>query len=144
MSPDPVAMTQMVEQSLAQDPSGAKTSTGPADVRTKLTWQGRTYALAQSDVGPGDDAMCRAQTAAYTGGPGWTLTGLMQTAAAGDMATAGTDVVAVLLWTVRRKNGEPNLKLAEVFDGMSSIDLLTGLTVEVEVDDPGEAEPPGD
>lgn len=117
------------------------------DVTTKLTWKGREYRLSQSDLGPGDDAKCRAQTAAYTGGPGWTLTGLMQTAAAaaakgGDMATAGMDVLAVLLWMVLVKNGQPELKLAEVFDSLSAADLVEGFGVEVEVQE-GEARPPG-
>lgn len=123
----------------------AKAGTG--DVRTKITWQGREYVLAQSDIGPGDDARCRAQTAAYTGGQGYTLTGLLQAAAqaaqSGDVATAGLDVLAALLWTMRRKNGEPDLRLGEVFDSFTAKDMVDGLAIEVEVDEPGEGAPPG-
>lgn len=121
---------------------------GPTDVRMRIKWKGRSYTLAQTELGPGDDAICRAQTAAYTGGPGWTLTGLLQTAAqaavkGGDVATAGTDVLAVLLWTVRRKGGEPDLRLADVFDTITTMDLVEGLEVEAEVDMPeGEGQPP--
>jgi hypothetical protein len=113
------------------------------DARMRLTWNGRVYELSQASIGPGDDAKCRAQTAAYTGGAGWTLTGLMAAASSGNVAEAGADVVAVVLWTVRCKNGEPDLKLAEVFDSVSMDDLVN-MKLEVVTDDLGEGEPPGE
>lgn len=84
-----------------------------SDTVIELTWRGRPLKLAMSQLGPGDDAATRVQTMRAFGEsfPFQGFVSLMQHG-----AQVGTDIVLVVLWMARRKNGEPDLQLKAVLD----------------------------
>lgn len=127
-APDPDRITRIYAKAERQQ---------QGDKRMKVTYRGRMYRLSESDLGPGDDLICRAQTGAYVGGEGFALTGLMARLSNGDVTRVGTDVLLLVVWFARRKNGEPNLTFTEVLnDSGSSAELMRDLKMEVEWEEP--------
>jgi hypothetical protein len=107
----------------ATDPGGPASEDQTYSMR--LEWEGRVYELSQSDIGPADDMICRAQTSDLTKSRGFTVTGMMTALAAGGLAEAGTDCLGVLIWACRRKAGDTELTITQVFNSLPGYKELT-------------------
>lgn len=100
-----------------------KTVETPPTLRIKFA--GKTYDLDPSKLGPGDDLICRQQV-------GFPLQGFLT------QEVFGADSLLVLVWTCRRKAGEPNLTFAEVLAEYPTYESLNdaGFDIESIDDDP--------
>jgi hypothetical protein len=122
---------------------------GGGSAAMNVVWRGHTYTLTEDNIGPGDDLICRAQTAKFlqengVDAEGYTVTGLMASLAEQNGARVGTDVVAVFVWMARRKAGERGLSFAQALDEMgSAVQLMTDLQPAKDGDAVGEGEPGG-
>jgi hypothetical protein len=95
------------------------------DISFLLEYEGETYALRKSRVGPADDRICRQQTGGYSLQGAFNMIGRVE--------AFGGDVVVMLLWMAKRKTlGKKSLSYAEVerlFESNDEIEEQVTITV---------------
>ena len=102
-----------------------------ADIAPSLTLRGKTYTLDPGKLGPADDRLCRQLTDPDRFGVLQLLQALVEEPA--------LDRLAVLLLFCRRQNGEPDVTIERVEDGLTYDDLFEAMSSIGEVEEVDES-----
>ena len=104
-----------------------KQQQAPKAKKLRLTFDGKVYDISPSQLGPGDDLVTRQQV-------GFPLMPFLRE------DVFGADSILILLWTGRRKNGEPNLTFNDVLAEYPTYEALENIDFEIEsIDEDPEA-----